>query len=585
MSLVSIEPQEKPLLIVDDSATDQELFAQQIKQGMGADAVDILMADSCEMAMEMMKTMTPCCCLVDYRLPDKNGLDFLMWLRKTEKGKDIPLIAMTGDGDEKIAVNLMRNGAQDYLVKTDLTPELLSRSIHNAIQTCELEGKVRYLAHYDSLTGLLNRALLMDHIQASIARCKRYKQSCSLLYIDVDNFKDINDNHGHEAGDTILKTVSDRIRENCRNTDSAARLGGDEFAILLEQIDPKNTGITAEKILRAVSSPIDVGGETIEVTLSIGVAHYPQTAIDAEQLIRQADEAMYRSKHAGKGSYTQFTLQQKKAWERKTRLEKALPIAIENDDLALAYQPIVSVADESLYAYNVSVRWVVDDEVIQAEDIIDMVSRLELSDAFHVWLIDKAFRQLQTWQQQNSSLKANLSILAHKCDARLLASSLEDAFFKYGIAASRLQLQFDEKTLLTHPALTSNMINVLHERGALVAINNFGSDCGSISHLANLPLDALCIHPQFFANVHQSQRQLQFADALVAMAKKLGLTTVAKGVEAPAQIEAIQQVGCDYMMGFYYGHPQLFQDSWQQYMEYFPLLSANAIQNRPSQNL
>jgi len=553
MSLVSIEHQDNPILIVEDSLTDRELFAQHIKHVFGAGVVDILVADSCEMAIEMMTSITPCCCLVDYRLPDKNGLDFLLWLRSTEKGKDIPLIAMTGDGDEKIAVNLMRNGAQDYLVKTDLSPELLSRSIHNAIQTCQLQSKIRYLAHYDSLTGLLNRALLMEHIQASIARCKRYRQSCSLLYIDVDNFKQINDHYGHEAGDIILKAVSERIRENCRDTDSPARLGGDEFAILLEQIDPKNTGITAEKILRAVSSPIEINGEAVEVTLSIGVAHYPQTAVDAQQLVRQADEAMYRSKHSGKGSYTQFTLQQKKAWERQARLENALPKAIENDDLVLVYQPVLSVAEESLSAYNVSVRWLVDDEDIDADDIINMVDRLDLYDGFYGWLIDKTFRQLQIWQPQSRAIQANLNILAHKCDANFLAAALEKAVATYSLAPSHLQLQFDEKSLLTHPVLTSHMVK--------------------IAQLANLPLDTLFMHAQFFEDLDQDQRQLRYAEALVAMAKALGMQTVATAVASPLQKEAIKRAGCDYMMGDYFGSGQLFKENWQQYMEYYPLLN------------
>lgn len=575
MSTISISRQDKPLLIVDDNDADRELFIQQIKKGLAAsDDLEIIEANSCEAAIELLNTVAPCCCLVDYRLPGKNGLDLLKWIRKTEEGKDVPVIAMTGDGDEKIAVELMRNGALDYLVKSDFTTELLVRSINNAIHTSSLQGKIRYLAHYDSLTGLLNRALLMDHLQTSIDRCDRYEQSCSLLYIDVDNFKQVNDNYGHEAGDILLKTVSSRILKHCRSTDSAARLGGDEFAILLEQIDRKNTGITAEKILRAVSEPVLLDGIPFEISLSIGIAHYPHTASNARELIRQADEAMYRAKHAGKGKYTQFTLKQKRAWERQHRLEAALPKAIENGELALAYQPIVTTSDHALSSFNVSVRWLFEDAVVPAMDIIELVSRLGLSDSFHVWLIDTAFKQLHCWQQQSDNLQVNLSVLAHQCQDKLLASCLRNAFDNYKINASRLQLQLAEKTLLMHPAATTKMINTLHEQGAQVAINDFGSDYSSIAHLSSLPLDTLCIDKQFFEDIHGDKRKRLFTEALIAMASTLGLSTIAKGIELKQQAAIVGTMGCDYMQGYYFGYPQLYTQKWQEFMQHFPLLQS-----------
>ncbi len=240
---------DNPLLIVDDNPADQELYRQLLLQSENDESA-IILASSCEEALDLLGETLPYCCLVDYQLPSKNGLDFLKEVRQHERGKYIPVIIMTGEGDERIAVEIMRNGAQDYLVKLAITREQLRHSINNAINTCAMQDQLRYLAHYDALTGLLNRSLFMDRVQMAMDKSNRYKHGCSLLYIDVDNFKDINDHYGHQAGDAILQALGKRLKDNCRVTDSPARLGGNEFAVLLDCIAEDQAVKTAKKFLK-----------------------------------------------------------------------------------------------------------------------------------------------------------------------------------------------------------------------------------------------------------------------------------------------------------------------------------------------
>jgi len=437
-----------PLLIVDDNPADRELFRQFLTNGFDHKNA-IIEAASYEDALGIIKQSMPRCCLVDYRLPLKSGLDLLNYLRSQESGQHIPVVIMTGEGDEKIAVEIMRNGAQDYLVKHDITPEKLRHSLVHAIQTCDLQSQLNYLAHYDTLTDLLNRNLFMDRLQTAINTCDRYKQTCSLLYIDVDNFKHINDHYGHHTGDVVLQTIAARIKDNCRLTDSAARLGGDEFAILLDRIDEDNTNAVAEKLLVTVSEPIIVDSQQIQASLSIGVAHYPKTAQNITDLLKQADEAMYCAKQSGKANYFRFSEKHKQEWERRKKLEIMLPIALQNNELNLAYQPIVNAGDQSLHSLEVLARWNPPGFEINATELVAMIERLELFDPFHVWLINTALNQCSQWQAISGDMQFCLNIPANHAHSDWLVNCLHKGFKTYNVKPFQVALEITETTLMS----------------------------------------------------------------------------------------------------------------------------------------
>ncbi len=562
------------LLIVDDSVGDRELFCQLILNNRSS-SFEILEADSCEQALSFLEHTVPVCCLVDYQLPADNGLDFLKTIRRMEFGDSIPVVIMTGEGDEKVAVEMMRNGAQDYLVKNDMTSENLMHSINNAIHTCELQNKLRHLAHYDNLTGLLNRGLFMDRLQSTVDHCDRYGASCSLLYIDVDNFKQINDQYGHDAGDVLLKAVGERIKQNCRTTDSAARLGGDEFAILLNRIDEVNTDIAAEKILRKISEPVFLESHSIHVSLSIGIAHYPDTAVSIHELLKQADEAMYRAKKTGKARYFQFTKEQKEQWERRNYLETLLPEAIANNELLLAYQPIIDAKDESLHSFEVLVRWMPEDYEVSATEIIEMVERMGLFDPFHLWLIDAAFHQLHLWQTSCPDLNICLNIPANQCHSDLVVDCLRKATDQYGVRPDQVELEITETTLMKHPSLSTKLLKSMQAEGIRIAVDDFGAGYSSMSYLTTLPLNTLKVDQKFFIDMEEDIRNRKVVEAVTALGHSLGLKVVAEGVETQAQYFMARDIGCDFIQGFYFDKPQLGCSDWEEFYKQYSSLKVS----------
>ena len=564
---------ENKLLIVDDNPADRELFCQLIQQKSSKPPFYILEADSCEKALELLAVHKPKCCLVDYQLPMDNGLDFLKSIRRMEYGESIPVIIMTGEGDERVAVDMMRNGAQDYLVKNDITAKNLSHSIANAIHTCELQAKLRKLAHYDNLTGLLNRSLFIDRLQTTIDQCDRYGQSCSLLYIDVDNFKQINDQYGHEAGDILLKEVGERIKQNCRVTDSASRLGGDEFAILLGHISETDTGITAEKILKKVSEPVLLNSQSIHISLSIGISHYPDTAGGLHELMRQADEAMYRAKRTGKARYFRFTEEQKQQWERRNHLEALLPKAIENNELQLAFQPIVDAKTEELSSLEVLVRWFPEGCTVTATEVIEMIERLSLFDLYHVWLINTALKQLHQWQETSPNLHICLNIPASQCHSDLMLNCLQKAMGVYNIQPEQVELEITETTLMKYPTLSAKLLKIVQTEGVRIAIDDFGAGYSSMSYLTTLPLNTLKIDQKFFIGMEKDNRNRKVVDAITALGHSLNLRVVAEGVETEAQYHMAREIGCDLIQGYYFGKPQLGGESWAEFAAKFPMLS------------
>lgn len=570
--------QREKLLVIDDNPSDLSLCEQQISNSPLSNRYEVITAKSCDEALELCKTNTFICCISDYHLQIDTGMDFLRRMRRLVSEKYTPVIIMTGQGDERLAAEIMRNGAQDYLVKDDLSSESLNRSISNAIHTSELQSKLRHLAHYDNLTGLLNRSLFMDRVKVTLELCDRHQHSCSILYIDVDNFKHINDNYGHEAGDILLQKVAKRIQANCRATDSPARLGGDEFAILLTHINAEDTQTTAAKILEKVSQPIQLKSQSFEISLSIGIAHYPDTARDMQELMSQADEAMYKAKKGGKANYYQFTPQQREEWDRRKNLEKMLPKAIDNGDLKLAFQPIINADDKGLQSLEVLSRWHAMDENVPALELMSMIERLGLFDSFHQWLLSTAFEQLKKWQTSCDNLQLALNIPANQCHSQLVMQALQSLRTNYSVNPEQIELEITETTLMKHPEISTELLLNMQREGVKVAVDDFGTGYSSMAYLTTLPLNTLKIDQGFFTDIENNIRNRKVVEAITALGHSLGLKVVAEGVENAKQYEFAKSIGCDYLQGYFFAKPVLGSDDWQDFIKQFPD-SFNLINN------
>jgi diguanylate cyclase len=561
-NLLIDEREKAAVLIVDDNIVDRILISELVDVLAPYSLGEMLQANSCEEAQQLLKKYQPSCCLIDYMMPGANGSEFIKAIREEEHNQHIPIIMMTGEGNEKVAVDIMRNGAQDYLVKGDITKDLLNHSIKNAIHTCQLQCQLQYLAHYDTLTGLLNRALFLDRLQSAIDKCDRYQHRCSVLYIDVDNFKQVNDNYGHHEGDEILKAVAARMKASCRNTDSPARLGGDEFAILLDCIDEEHTNKTAEKILREVSQPIVIGEHSLTISLSIGVAYYPKTATNMQELLQQADEAMYQAKQSGKAGFSYFSKEHDKKWMRSKQLEMMLPLAIKNNELFLAYQPIVRSKDQSLYGLEVLARWAPSGFTVTAQELMDLIEKLKLFDDFHMWLVNTALSQYALWNTVGQNIQYCLNIPANHAHSEGFIHCLNNALKTYQIEPFHISLEITEKTLMNNLELSCEFVSSLQGEGVQCSLEDFGAGNISMSHLSTLPLSVLKIDHQFISGIHEKKANRKVVEAMTALGHSLGLSVVAEGIETEEEYNVVAGIGCDLMQGFYFGKPAMAIDIW-----------------------
>ncbi|ABC30944.1 predicted signal transduction protein containing a membrane domain, an EAL and a GGDEF domain [Hahella chejuensis KCTC 2396] len=559
------------LLIIEDSSDDRYLYRRLLAKYQEPFS-SIEEVESAEEALEILQHHRPICCLLDYQLPGMDGLTFLRKLKKLWIDDMIPVVVLTGQGDESIAVQLMRNGAHDYLVKGDLTAESLHRAIGNAVRTCSLQHQLNYMAHFDALTGLLNRALFLDRLQLAIKKAERNSYECSLFYLDLDHFKPVNDSLGHDAGDALLQAVAGRIKSVVRETDSVARIGGDEFVVLLENVDVNITRNVAEKLLEEVNRPTHIAEHEVAVSSSIGIARYPTTAKSAQELLKHADLALYAAKGRGRSTYHEFSQSQKEIWQRKQALEAALPKAIAKGELQPYFQPIVDIPGERLRGFELLSRWPMSDYPnIQAMELIQMVEGLGLMEPFNEWLIDEVCGKAVLWTKEFPDISLSINMPANQFHNTYLVDMFRSKLSRYPIDPSVIELEITETTLMRQPDASIRLLNSLHELGLRIAVDDFGTGYSSLAYLTRLPIDILKIDKCFFLEAQHDERNKKVIETVVALGHHLGLKVTAEGIESDKQWNDAKKSRCDLAQGYLFGRPTpCGSQSLKEFMEHFP---------------
>ena len=568
--------QKKTFLIVDPNTAERERIRQLIESAYIDETPSFIEESSCDAALDRLNDVKPDCCLVDYSMPAKSGLDFLIAARKNVDFNSIPVIVLADEEDESIAVKVMQNEGQDYLTKGEIDERIMGQSIKSAGRHCALQSKLYKLSYYDNLTGLLNRSLFMDRLQASIHHCNRYNDSCALIYMDINHFKLVNDTYGHSVGDKFLKDIADKMKKRCRVTDSIARLGGDEFAILLERITVDDANKLANELLAIATKAIAVKVKNISPSISMGIAYYPHAASNIQNLMRQADEATYSAKRSGNNGCVHFDEEKKKIWERRNRLESLLPSAIKNNDLTLFYQPIVSAQDGSICHVEALSRWSLDDKPVSPLELIEIIDHLDLFDAFHQWLINTSLKQLADWKSSKSNLRLCLNIPADQCHNDNLLAYLMDKLKFYQLDSSQIEIEVTETKLMSNPTLSQKLLASIQSKGVGVSVDDFGTGYSSMAYLTTLPLNTLKIDRQFISGLEadcgleQDFRNNKIVEAIIALGRSLNLKTVAEGVETIEQYNIVRDAGCDYIQGYYFGRPCPGAESFNEYCANFP---------------
>jgi diguanylate cyclase (GGDEF)-like protein/PAS domain S-box-containing protein len=422
----------------------------------------------------------------------------------------------------------------------------------------EAEAHIQKLAHYDTLTGLCNRASLESRLGQVLAMAQREQTSGAAMFVDLDHFKRINDSLGHDVGDQVLKEMAQRLRETVRESDIVARLGGDEFIIVLVGMDGETDAMTvAAKILDTLSHPCFVDGRILHVTPSIGIAVYPQDGVTLATLMKNADAAMYHAKSNGRANFQFFHSELNRRAEWRLMLESDLRTALTNNALMLYYQPQISVSNNTICGFEALLRWQHPTQgMIPPSDFIPVAEESGLIEPIGAWVIDTACRQLAEWIDngvEGVSMAVNLSVRQLRADN--IVEIVQSALKKHAIPPGKFELEITESAAMTDFDNAVACLNKLRALGISLAIDDFGTGYSSLAYLSRLPVQVLKIDQAFVRNLGNDPSDTAIVVATLAIAKSLGLTVVAEGVELPAQRDFLIAHGCDDLQGYLFGKP------------------------------
>lgn len=430
--------------------------------------------------------------------------------------------------------------------------------INDVSERVRYQQALEYQANHDSLTGLANRNLLNDRIEQSIAWAKRNNHVMGVMLLDLDHFKLINDASGHTAGDALLKEVAKRLSNCVRETDTVARLGGDEFVIILTDLpQPDDVDQIAEKILSALSRPLEVVGRDMFVTASIGVSLYPRDGDHGEILLRYADMAMYRVKEHGRNSVRQFVPEMGSSAISRLDMEAALRRGLERGEFLLHYQPKIDLRSQRIVGAEALVRWQHPQiGLVHPIEFIRLAEETGLIIALGEWVLGEACRQQVKWHQQGIvPLKLAINMSARQFRQEDLTERIAGIFTRSGADPGNVILELTESMVMHDVDSTLTSLRALKTLGLSLSLDDFGTGYSSLSYLRRFPIDELKIDRSFINDIHINADDAAIAGAIIAMARSLGLQVVAEGVEKKEQADLLTTLGCNQVQGYYYARP------------------------------
>lgn len=587
------------VLVVDDSKVVRTAIRERLELGN----LEVIEAHSGKQALELIHDQLPDLVLLDVLMPGLDGISVLKTLRNTYTKQQLPIIPVTSRDSSSEIVQALDFGANDYVTKpidfdvlwARLSNQLMQkqaveylRYAQNSLEqqirerTEELnssnqklkrmiqerllaEDRLQRQANFDDLTGLPNRSLAKDRLQQTIAKAKRQGLNPGVAFLDLDNFKYINDTMGHAAGDELLVEAARRLSACARKSDTVARLGGDEFLLILEdsdkepcesrELDLRHVG---ERIIRSFSEPFVLDGNEVNVTPSLGFAIFPRDGESGDDLMRHADAAMYRSKNDGKNTYCFYSADMTVKAKMRMCVESQLRHALDRNELSLYYQPIVDSDNGEILKAEALLRWDNPELGSIAPDyFIRVAEETGLIMSIGRWVIESACDQLRKWRESGRNdlcMTVNVSTRQFQSDSAISAV-VRDALDANDLPVDALQLELNEAVLLQDSPTTAKTLEDLEKMGIRMLIDDFGTGYASLSHLQQHDFDAVKIDCAYISRVPDNNKDARLVRAIVAMANSLDISVVAEGVETVRQLNYLHEVGCRFVQGHYFSEP------------------------------
>lgn len=552
----AFRPESISILLVEDNPADRRLVAERLGQQHNG-LFQLFFAESAREAIQKLKQHDISVILLDLQLPDCSELDSVTRVRAAAPG--IPIVVLSEVEDEALAIRALKLGAQDFLVKWHTNEHLLVRAVQYALERKQAEEHLHHLAHHDSLTGLPNRKHFYDRLKQALGMARRQGHLLAVMFLDLGDFKRINDNYGHHFGDQLLQMVGKRLAGCVRETDTLARMGGDEFILAFSINHPEDAGVAATKVLDAFDIPFTIEGESIRARASLGISLYPSDGEDMETLIRNADTAMYRAKteYSESSRYWFHATGLNSRTAEMLELEASLQRAHENREFLVYYQPQVDIHHGKLIGMEALLRWQHPQRgLLMPGQFLQSLEESGTIVTIGRWVMREACRQNRAWQDAgHAPLVVAVNISGKELRHADFVASVKAALDESGLDPRWLELEVREQSIEEDEGLALARLSEVSALGVRVALDNLGHSHIPLSFLTRFPIHAVKIDRSVVSDVATDVNHAAVAKAVIAVARVLNIKGLAEGVETQEQLNFFRSEQCNDAQGYMFGKP------------------------------
>jgi diguanylate cyclase (GGDEF)-like protein len=565
------------ILIADDEVTARLL----LKAALEKSGFEVDVSEDGEQALSQFRTQPSDMVMLDVEMPGLNGYQVCAQLRQ-EVGDELPIVMVTGMDDVGSVERAFDAGATDFISKPINWAlighrvrylfrgyQVLKELHQNITELKEAERSIQRLAYFDTLTGLPNRLSFSERLEREVKRARHHGDKLAVLFLDLDGFKNINDTLGHGAGDLLLQWVADRLRQAVRPADlvaradspgveiDLARLGGDEFTVLVPQLRQAENALgVAHRIHELMRRPFVLDGREIVVTTSIGIALFPEDGEDTAALLKHADTAMYHAKDKGRDNCQFYSASLTKEAMRRLAMESDMRLALERSEFFLVYQPQLDVASGRIHSLEALIRWRHPGQgLVSPMEFIPAAEENGLIVSIGEWVLRTACVDAVRWLAAGTPVRVAVNLSAVQFMSPGLVARIQAILVETGLAPEWLELEVTEGALMEDSAATLATLHALRRIGMQIALDDFGTGYSSLSYLKRLPLNNLKVDQSFVSGLPADKESLAIVRAIVSLAKNLGFSLTAEGIETLEQAHILRDLACETLQGYYFSKP------------------------------